>query len=237
MQSSSLTPERISSDLIFYLQQYNLTQQHSPTWSCFLLVFIFLQYMSNKNPRVAKQLVLITKVRWDKSHLEIFNDPLSRRSRGSAGTWAQPSLLPKPHLLLHITHHLLYHLELILSAPNILWFSSSWYQGSSPRLSLTPTSPTFVPPAITASAPCLKTAFPLNNCESFSPPLHFKPLMIYIYLECETESIITIIWLRHNGNMQLFNARLDTVYGIKLCPSKMIKLQSSRAFDIRNWAK
>lgn len=119
------TRESAQLSFFFYLQQHNLTGQHSPTWPRFLLIFIFFQYMPNKNLWVAKQLLLITKVRWDKSHLKRFNDLLSRRSRGSASTWAQP------HLLLHVIHHL----ELILSAPNTLWFSSSWHQGPLPRLS------------------------------------------------------------------------------------------------------
>lgn len=167
MQSAPLTPERISSATVFI--------SSSVTWqNNFLLPGLTFFWCSfpfgtcyNKNTWVAKQLLLITKVRWDKSHLERLNDLLSRRRQGSAGTWTQPSAFPEPHLLFCIPHHLVYHLKLVLSALNTLWFSSSQQpdQGSLPRLAHTPFIPTssFLCPT---SCDHLSTRARLNNCIS-----------------------------------------------------------------------
>lgn len=155
----------------FYLQQRNLIGQLSPTCPCFLLVYISFQYMYNKkkNPWVAKQLLSITEVRWDKSHPERQNDLSRRKSWGSAGTWIWLSPLPVPHLLPCVTHHLVYHLKPqghTPSVPNTLWFGSS-QQESLPRFTHTPLIPTFLS---LCSSSCfhLSTGVRHHNCASLS---------------------------------------------------------------------
>lgn len=58
-----------------------------------------------ENPWVAKQLLLITKVGWDKSYPKRVNHLSRRKSWGSAGACIQPSLLSMPHLLPCATPH------------------------------------------------------------------------------------------------------------------------------------
>lgn len=52
-----------------------------------------------KHSWVAKHLLSITKVRWDKSHPERLNNLSGRKSQGSAGISIQLSPLAAPHLL------------------------------------------------------------------------------------------------------------------------------------------
>lgn len=169
MQSPPLMPESFSSAIAFISS--SVTWQDNfllPALAFFWRTFSFSTCIT-KNLWVAKQLLSITKVRWDKSHPERLNDLSRRKSWGSAGTWIQLSLLPAPHLLPCVTHHLVYHLEprwQTLSVLSTLRFGFS-HRGSSPRLTCAPLIPTFLS---LCSAGCvhLGTRVGLDNCISLS---------------------------------------------------------------------
>lgn len=153
-----------------------------------------------ENPWVAKQLLLITKVRREESHPERANNLSRRKSWGSSGT----SPLSVPHLLPCATQHLVYHLKEAvrahlpaLSTPRSV--PSSSHCPESPTLPLFPHSSLSALPAVSISAPeyVSTTAFHLVIMIGFTPILHLKLMKAQIYLELKTKSILTLTWLRN----------------------------------------
>ena len=154
-----------------------------PALALFWRTFPFSRSIT-KNLWAAKQLLSITKVRWDKFHPETLNESPERKSWGSSGTCIQLSLLPVPHLLPCIAHHLVYHLEVQRHMPSVLsalQFGSSQplHPGLLPSLIRAPlirTSPSLCSSGCVHLGARVKLAncVSLSNCDRFSPYLLFE---------------------------------------------------------------
>lgn len=201
MKSTPLVPEVFNSAVA--------SISSSVTWqNNFLLPPLILFWWTfpsstfiTENPRVAKQLLLITRVRWDESHLERVNSFSRRKSWGSAGTSTLPS-----QCLIHFP------------VPPTIWFITSGCEGSPcqlpvfvPSSSHSRATPQGCPHSLYSHIPLSAlpaasistqeqdstTSFHLVIVIGFSPTLHLKLMKVRIYLEWKTESILTLIWLRH----------------------------------------